>query len=65
MAVVTLLGSLASGMPLASMFKVYTYIMCEVYDPTIRDEFIGHSGSRLMGALRTLFQRQTPAWRRT
>lgn len=38
MAVVTLLGSLASGMPLASMFKVYTYIICEVYDPTIRDE---------------------------
>ncbi|GAC98925.1 hypothetical protein PHSY_006520 [Pseudozyma hubeiensis SY62] len=55
MAVVTLLGSLASGMPLASMFKVYTYIMCELYDPTIRDEPIGHRGSRLVGAARTLF----------
>lgn len=55
MAVVTLLGSLASGMPLASMFKVYTYIMCELYDPTIRDEPIGHNGSRLLGAARTLF----------
>ncbi|SPO25256.1 uncharacterized protein UTRI_02627_B [Ustilago trichophora] len=54
MAVVTLLGSLASGMPLASMFKVYTYIMCEVYDPTIRDEPIGHKGSRLVTAVRTL-----------
>ncbi|UZJ51586.1 hypothetical protein CBS101457_000906 [Exobasidium rhododendri] len=31
MAVVTLLGSLAQGMPLASMFKVYSYIMCRVY----------------------------------
>ncbi|CDU22943.1 uncharacterized protein SPSC_01573 [Sporisorium scitamineum] len=55
MAVVTLLGSLASGMPLASMFKVYTYIMCELYDPTIRDEPVGHKGSRLLGAVRTLF----------
>ncbi|KAJ1020183.1 hypothetical protein NDA16_004463 [Ustilago loliicola] len=55
MAVVTLLGSLASGMPLASMFKVYTYIMCEVYDPTIRDEPIGHKGSRLVGAMQNLF----------
>lgn len=54
MAVVTLLGSLASGMPLASMFKVYTYIMCEVYDPTIRDEPIGHKGSRLVQAMRNL-----------
>lgn len=35
MAVVTLLGSLASGMPLASMFKVYTYVMCKVYHPSI------------------------------
>ncbi|PWN52574.1 hypothetical protein IE53DRAFT_272147 [Violaceomyces palustris] len=35
MAVVMLLGSLASGMPLASMFKVYTFIMCEVYDPEV------------------------------
>ncbi|SNX83709.1 uncharacterized protein MEPE_02416 [Melanopsichium pennsylvanicum] len=55
MAVVTLLGSLASGMPLASMFKVYTFIMCEVYDPTIRDETSGHRGSRLVGAVHTLF----------
>ncbi|KAJ1587286.1 hypothetical protein NDA14_004089 [Ustilago hordei] len=55
MAVVTLLGSLASGMPLASMFKVYTYIMCEVYDPSIRDEPAGHKGSRLVGALHNLF----------
>lgn len=31
MALVTLLGSLAQGMPLASMFKVYAYIMCRVY----------------------------------
>lgn len=31
MALVTLLGSLAQGMPLASMFKVYSYIMCRVY----------------------------------
>lgn len=54
MAIVTLLGSLASGMPLASMFKTYTYIMCEVYDPTIRDEPAGHKGSRLMGAIRTV-----------
>ncbi|EPQ30019.1 uncharacterized protein PFL1_02692 [Pseudozyma flocculosa PF-1] len=38
MAVVTLIGSLASGMPLASMFKVYTFVMCEVYDPRIRDK---------------------------
>lgn len=55
MAVVTLLGSLASGMPLASMFKVYTYIMCELYDPTIRDEPISHKGSRQLSAIRTLF----------
>lgn len=54
MAVVTLLGSLASGMPLASMFKVYTYIMCQVYDPTIRDEPIGHKGSRLVGAVQNV-----------
>lgn len=45
MAVVTLLGSLASGMPLASMFKVYTYIICEVYDPTIRDEPLGNNSA--------------------
>jgi MFS family permease len=31
MALVTLLGSLAQGMPLASMFKVYSYTMCRVY----------------------------------
>ena len=55
MAVVTLLGSLASGMPLASMFKVYTYIMCELYDPTIRDEPVGHQASYLFSAMRTLF----------
>ncbi|CBQ70886.1 conserved hypothetical protein [Sporisorium reilianum SRZ2] len=53
MAVVTLLGSLASGMPLASMFKVYTYLMCELYDPTIRDEPVGHRGFRLLGATAT------------
>lgn len=45
MAVVTLLGSLASGMPLASMFKVYTYIICEVYDPTIRNEPLGNKST--------------------
>lgn len=61
MAVVTLLGSLASGMPLASMFKVYTYIMCEVYDPTIRDEPIGHSGSRMLGAVRKLLASSSEA----
>lgn len=60
MAVVTLLGSLASGMPLASMFKVYTYIMCEVYDPTIRDEPIGHSG-RLVKAVRALLSTSSDA----
>jgi MFS family permease len=56
MAVVTLLGSLASGMPLASMFKVYTYIMCEVYDPSIRDEPISHKSrsSRLVAAARNM-----------
>lgn len=31
MALVTLLGSLAQGMPLASMFKVYSYTMCRIY----------------------------------
>uniref|UniRef100_V5ERZ2 Major facilitator superfamily (MFS) profile domain-containing protein n=2 Tax=Kalmanozyma brasiliensis (strain GHG001) TaxID=1365824 RepID=V5ERZ2_KALBG len=61
MAVVTLLGSLASGMPLASMFKVYTYIMCEVYDPTIRDEPIGHGGSFFLSAVRNLFLTTGPA----
>lgn len=54
MAVVTLLGSLASGMPLASMFKVYTYIMCEVYDPSIRNEPLSHKSSRLVVAARNM-----------
>ncbi|PWZ01751.1 hypothetical protein BCV70DRAFT_199183 [Testicularia cyperi] len=54
MAVVTLLGSLASGMPLASMFKVYTYIMCEVYDPTIRDEPVQRKTARAMQVFGTL-----------
>ena len=31
MALLTLLGSLAQGMPLASMFKVYSYTMCRIY----------------------------------
>lgn len=31
MALIAGMGSLASGMPLASMFKVYKFIMCEVY----------------------------------
>lgn len=39
MAVVTLFGALAQGMPLASMFKAYTYMMCRVYD----DRGHGHS----------------------
>ncbi|TKY87654.1 hypothetical protein EX895_003235 [Sporisorium graminicola] len=55
MAVVTLLGSLASGMPLASMFKVYTYIMCELYDPTIRDEPVDHKDASLLSAVRSMF----------
>lgn len=31
MAAVSFLTSLVQGLPLASMFKVYTYLMCEVY----------------------------------
>lgn len=31
-AVVALLCSLSQGLPLASMFKVYTFLICEVYD---------------------------------
>ncbi|PWN94422.1 hypothetical protein FA10DRAFT_48679 [Acaromyces ingoldii] len=48
MAVVTLLGALAQGMPLASMFKAYSYMMCRVYDS--RNANDGGSGTEHLGA---------------
>lgn len=41
MAAVSILVSLVQGLPLASMFKVYQFLICEVYDRKLANEPIG------------------------
>lgn len=45
MAVVAFLCSLSQGLPLASMFKVYTFLTCEIYD----DIIAGDEGKSSLG----------------
>lgn len=42
MALVSLLFSLAQGMPLASQFKVYTHLMCRVYQLKVKPSMLSH-----------------------
>ncbi|CAO1615011.1 unnamed protein product [Parajaminaea phylloscopi] len=64
MAAVSFLVSLVQGLPLASMFKVYTFLVCEVYDRKVADDLAVNEDrwlSRPVSVLTTLYSSSVTA----